>query len=160
MATIPLRPLEVIGSVSGNSPSKLSFEEAASQTFKKGAVVCFNSAGRIIEAVDNPTNVVGVAEQDGHNYTSTATTNRCEVTIANDDTMFLGNLSSTSTTALTDVGYGYGIAKTGNNWHVVKSVTNRRVRVMQLEPRDNVGDQNGRVWFQFLSTVRFLTYTS
>lgn len=160
MATIPLRPLEVVGTVSGNNEHRLSYEEAASQTFKKGAVVRFDAAGRIVEAGDNATDVVGIAEQDGHNYSATATTNRCEVTIANADTIFMGNLSSTSVTALTDVGFAYGIAKTGNNWHVVKSVTNRRVRIMQLDPRDAVGDTNGRVWFQFLSTISRVTFTS
>lgn len=161
MATIPLRPLEVIGSISGNSPQKLSFQEAASQTFKKGAVVALNSSGLLIEASDNPTNVVGVAEQDGHNYTATSTTNRCEVTIANTDTIFMGNLSGSSVTALLDIGKGYSIAKTGNNWHVVKTdLTNRRVRVIQLDPRDAVGDTNGRVWFQFHAAASYLTYTS
>jgi len=164
MASIPLRPLEVVGSVSGNSPFKIEYREAASQTFTKGAVVRFDASGMVVEAGDNAADIVGVAEQDGHNYTAGEVTadlvNRCVVTIANNDTIFSGNLSSSSTTALTDVGFAYGIAKTSSNWHVVKSVSNRRCRIMKLDPRDAVGDTNGRVHFQFLSNVSRVTFTS
>lgn len=164
MATIPLRPLEVVGTISGNSPHKIEYREAATQTFKKGALVRFDASGMVVEAGDNASDFVGVAEQDGHGYTSAQVTadleNRCVVTIANNDTIFCGNLSASSVTALTDVGFAYGLAKTGDNWHVTKSVSNRRARIMKLDPRDAVGDTNGRVHFQILSNFSRLSFTS
>lgn len=164
MPTAPLRPISVAKTVHGNSPWTQLFQEAASQTFKTGAVVSLDSSGRVVEAGTNPTGILGVAAGDAHNSTP-AGTDSILVWIADDETIFRGNLSGTSTTSLVDVGLGYGLTKDttapgGDTWEVVKSVTNRRVIVVDLDPQDAVGTVNGRVLFMFLSLFRTLDYTS
>lgn len=160
MATISLRALEVAKTIHGNSPWTGEFPEAASQTFKKGAIVTFNSSGHVVEAGADPVQVLGVAAEDASND-SVAANSKTTVWIADDETIFVGNLSGTSTTAQTDIGAGYGLVKTGNNWHVDKTdVANRREIIVDLDPRDSVGDTNGRVHFIFFGSFRRLSYTS
>lgn len=160
MATISLRALEIAKTIHGNSPWEMAYPEAASQTWKKGAVLTLNANGYVIEASADPARILGVACQDGQN-TATDGLKDCLVWIADAESMFVGNLSGSSVTALVDVGRGYGLVKTGNNWHVDKTdLTARRVIVCELDNRDNVGDTNGRVRFIFFSQFRALAYTS
>jgi len=160
MATISKRRMEVAKTIHGNSPWTATFPEAASQTFKLGAIVTLNASGHVVECGADPTQILGIACGDAHND-SVAATSTVAVWIADDETLFVGNLSGTSVTALTDVGMGYGVVKDGNNWHVDKTdVANRRVIVVELDSRDAVGDTNGRVLFMFFSQFRRLSYTS
>jgi len=165
MATIALRALSVSKTVHGNSPWTQTFPEAASQTFKGGAIVSLDANGRVIEAGTDPARVLGVAASDGAND-SVAGNSQTTVWVADDETIFVGNLSSNAptTTAQVDIGRGYGVfkeASTGTPWTVDKSdLTNRRVIVVDLDRRDAVGDTNGRVLFMFFSQFRALAYTS
>ena len=160
MATISLRCLEVAKTIHGNSPWELGLPEAASQTWKKGAILTLNANGYVVEAGADPARILGVACADGQNLASNGLKD-CLVWIADENTVFVGNLSGSSVTELVDRGRGYGVVKTGNNWHVDKTdLTNRRVVVVDLDPRDNVGDTNGRVHFMFFSQFRAMSYTS
>ena len=168
MATIGKRALEVAKTVSGNSPFTLDFQEAVTQTFKKGALLTFDAAGRLTEAGADPTRIVGVAAEAGHSYSATSTTNTCKVWVANEDTIFVGNVSGSSVTALTDIGGRYGVVLASGLWHVDKTdgrivggtAANARVLVVDLDSRDAIGDTNGRVHFTILSDFNVLTGTS
>lgn len=169
MPTSPLRPISVAKTVHGNSPWEQQFQEAASQTFKTGAVVTLDANGRVIEAGTNPLRILGVAAGDAHNSTPAGTDNIL-VWIADDETIFRANISTASTpntTALTDVGSGLAITKDtaapgGDTWELVKPAdpTNRRVIVVDLDPQDALGNVNGRLLFMFFSQFRILDYTS
>ena len=161
MATISLRSLEIAKTLSGNSPWTMDFQEAASQTYLKGAILTFDANGRLAEAGANPTRMVGVAAEPAHNYSATGTANTAKVWVASDDTIFVGNLSGSSVSALTDVGGRYGVAKS-TFWHVDKTVAiaNARVIVIDLDSRDLIGDTNARVHFMILSNFNVLRGTS
>ena len=162
MATIPIQAMEVAKTVSGNSPFTMSFPEAATQTFKKGAVVSFNQDGYLTVGSGNEERIVGVAAEDGHSGT-TAGQYSCVVWIAYDDTIFRANVDTT--TSLLDPGRSYQIEASGNFWIIDKSAgipstANRRVIVMRLDPRDAVGDTQGRVEFVFHPQACALQFTS
>lgn len=160
MATIAKRGLYVAKTVHGNSAWTQQFPEAASQTFLTGAIVTLNGSGHVVEAGADPVRILGVAAEPGHND-SVAANSKLQVWIADDETIFVGNLSGTSISALTDVGAGFGVVKEGNYWLIDKTdVANRRVIVVELDQRDNVGDTNARERFMFFSQFRILSYTS
>ena len=160
MATIPKRAIDVAQTVSGNSPQTVRLPEAASQTFKKGALVALNASGYLAECGADPTAVCGVAAEDGHNGSAAGDYN-LKLWVANDDTIFLANLGGSSVTALTDVARPMGVVAASSLWHVDKTdLTNTVVKVIGLDTRDTVGDTNGRVLFQFLGKVRQLASTS
>lgn len=160
MATIGLGPIRPYKTFSGGPPFRMAVPEKASQTFYKGAVVVADTAGKITEASADPTRILGVAEEDGHNVSSPTDSDVCHFAVASPDTLFVGNV--TTTTALTDIGASYGITKSGNYWHVdkTKADTSRRVRIVDLDPRDAVGDTQGRVIFQFIDNFTGMSYTS
>lgn len=163
MATISNRAIEVAKTISGNSPWLLAYDEAAGQTFKKGAYVTLNASAQVVEATSpNPVRILGIASEDAENLT-TGGDSKTHVWIACDDTIFVGNISTT--TAATDVGGRYGVLKNASspfNWQVDKTVavTSARVIVIQLDPRDGVGDTNARVHFIIQSSAAILSGTS
>jgi hypothetical protein len=158
MATIALGPLEVKGTMSGNAPQVLSLPETASSTFRTGAILVLTS-GFVAEAGADPTPILGVAAEPGHNGATNGLFNTL-VYIANNDTIFYGNMSGKAS-AVTDVGLAYSVVKTGNNWHVDGAdAAARRVVVVQLDPRDAVGDTNHHVHFMVLADRQTLGFTS
>ena len=166
MATIAKRAIDVAKTISGNPARMLSFPEAASQTFKKGAVLTFNASGYVIvSASDNPTRILGVAAEDAHNATSDGD-KKIMFYVADDDTVFLANLSDSAVTALTDRGRDCGIKNESGTWTVDKTATkaNSRLIICDLhadyDTVEAVGDTNGRVHFQFFSQYRILNHTS
>jgi hypothetical protein len=163
MATRNIQPISVVKTVSGNSPFTMAYPEAASQTFKKGAVVVFNASGYIVEAGTDPVGIVGVAAQDAHSYSAVdSVKNRVLVWIANDDTVFEANLWTSQTTDLRDVGRAFGITLVGTNWTLDKTkLTSTKVGIIVgLEPLHDVGDVQGREHFMFYAPVTKLMYTS
>src|SRR5574342_240815 len=146
MATIALQPLEVKGTISGNAPQVITLPEGASQTFLPGAVLTL-TAGYVVEAGADPARVLGVACEPGQNLASNGL-KEAKVYIANDDTIFVGNLTN-GATAVTDVGLAYSLVKS-TYWHVDKAdVTSRICIIQKLDPRDALGDTQGRVHFIF-----------
>lgn len=158
MATIPLQPLEVKGTISGNAPQVVALPEGASQTWKIGAILTL-TAGYVVEAGADPARVLGVATKPGQNLTNNGDA-ETEVYVANDDTIFIANMSGKAS-AVTDVGLAYSVVHTGNNWHVDGAdIANRIAIIERLDPRDAVGDTNHRVHFLFHPRVAVLHYTS
>ena len=152
MATIALGPMRSAGNEQLSEP-KDSIKEAASETFKKGAVLGLAS-GLLSELGADPTNILGVALADGQNVT---TNPRNEVALAKPGALFIANLSGASVTAQTDLGTKYGLVKVGTNWHVDKTdTTNTRVVVRSVDV-DAIGDINGRVVFEFLAAQTLFT---
>lgn len=150
-------------------PHDSSNQEAATQTYKAGAVLIFSS-GTLTEAGANPTGIVGIAENDGQNLAAAGFYPKESpgvagvgaqgplVALALPSVVFEGNLAGTTagdpdqthTLAITDVGLKFGIAKgtTSKLWYVnFSDTTNTRVVVVGL--RDPVGTIGGRVYFMF-----------
>jgi len=158
MATIALQPLEVAGTISGNAPAVVSLPEVASATFLRGAVLTL-TAGYVAEAGADPARVLGVAAEPGHNGGSNGLYNTL-VYEANDDTVFLGNLSGVAS-AVTQVGLAYSLVKTGTKWHVDGTdISNRICIIRGFDSRNNIGDTNHLVHFIFHPRVAILHYTS
>lgn len=166
MATTVLGPFKVSKTFSGAQPFRQAIAEADTGTFKKGAVLVRSTAGKFAEAGSDPVGIMGVADEDGHNLTSGTEADKIHYNVADPNTLFTGNLISTSTgtpTSRLDIGESYGITKVGTNWHVDKAKrtnTNRRVIVIDLDPRDAIGDTGGRVLFQFVQQFTGVSYTS
>lgn len=159
MATITLGRIRVVKTLTGGPPALMRFEEAASQTFKDGALV-FLSGGYIQECGADPAQILGVVVGDGDND-ATAGTSQKLVYVADASTVFEANVSTSQVTAQTDVGRSWGLVKVGNNWHIDKNDgTNQRVYILNLSLRDTVGDTQGRLLFQVLGKYRQLTTTS
>lgn len=162
MATITLRRIEVAYTVSGNNPFTLVHPEAASQTFKAGAVLVRDAAGRVVEATSpNPVSILGVAEADANDVAASAT-NNSRVLVANDDTVFRANVSTSQVTALTDLGGIYGLVKVGDLWHIDKTAVGAsgRVIITGFYPDDAIGDIQGRLLFIFSQRFSALSSTS
>lgn len=167
MATIALRAIEVAKTVTGNSPWTMDYQEAVSQTFLKGAFLATDANNRLVEAGADPTRIVGIAAEAGHNYSATGTDKTCKVWVADMNTIFVANVSGSSITTLFDIGGRFGIVKS-TYWHVDKTdgrvvsgtAANARVLIVDLDSRDNVGDTNARVHFLILSDFNVLTGTS
>ena len=166
MATISTDRLEVAKTISGNSPFTMSFPEAASQTFKKGDILSLDANGRATIAttpIIASSKVLGVAAEDGHNAAASVT-NNVVIWVACDDTIFRGN--SNSVTAITFAGKSYRIIITSAKCVVDTTsgeqvaIANRSAIVLRLDPRDAIGDTNGRVEFMFHPACCALTYTS
>lgn len=131
------------------------YPEEASQTYKKGAVLVQDASSKELEeAGADPSNIAGVAIKDavgtageGVPHYTPGDGNVFEASI--DD----GTEDDTYTLAATDIGASYGLAKTSDGlWYIDQSETGTKsVRI--LDNKDDVGDVNGRVFFEFLSSV-------
>lgn len=126
MATHPKIKIRAVKTLSGMSVPRERFPEAASQTFKQGALVYLQD-GYLQECAANPQLIMGVAVQDGGNGGSAGAKGQ-EVELAHPDTLFIGNLSQTGSEdsgvgAATDRGKMYGVTKhsTDGRWYVDKS---------------------------------------
>lgn len=179
MATQTQRRIEVAKTVSGNAPFLLQLPEAASQTFKMGAVVKLNSSGQVIagtfDGSTDDTQILGVAAEDANNIASPLFSDLIGVYIANDDTVFIGSLFTNQTTAWTDLGATYGIRTVAVGSQTIYTIDKtkvggatdkRRVIVLDLDSRSGlpaiggVGDVHGQVHFQFLDVYTKMSYTS
>jgi hypothetical protein len=179
MATQTQRRIEVAKTISGNNPFTLWFPEAASQTFKAGAVVKLNSSGQVIAGTFDGSNddvqILGVAAADASNLTTALFSNQIPVYIADDDTVFIGSLYTSQTTAWTDIGSAVGIRTVAvgsqtiyciDKTKVGGSPDKRRVIVIDLDTRSGlpaiggVGDVQAQVHFQFLDAFTKMSYTS
>lgn len=169
MAAIPITAMEVFRTVDGAPEFTMTFLEAASQTFKAGApvkhvagyVTALTSAAPGVQAI------LGLALEPGHNDT-TAGTHSVKVAIADDRTIFIGNLDA-GAAALIDIGKSYSIEydSTYGHWVINKSggpaaTANRHVIVIGLSPYQgtDIADTTPRLLFMFHPVSRQLMYTS
>lgn len=147
MATIPKQKPAVAYTRSGGPPHRRSYPEAASQTFKRGDFV-FLSGGKVTICADDQaastgagTNgILGIADQDATGVTDTPII----CVEASPDVVFVVN--NKSTTAVADVGKQAQLDLTSSNWTIdVTDNTGGQVSIVGLDPRDTVGDTNGRL---------------
>lgn len=156
MSTITQRPARVANTISGNSPEVKVFPEAAEQSFKAGEFVYLVS-GKVTVCASNGTTILGMAVADA----SGTTDEDCEVYVANGDTVFEANVGhgtpASAVTAITDVGVCYALLVASNKHYVdVEDTDNDAFQVRRLSPKDNTGDQYGRVEFQVIASARQL----
>lgn len=156
MATSPRVAMRAVRNLYGTIIPREEFKEAASETFKLGAVLTVNASGYIAEAGADPTLIIGLATKEGQNGAS-AGDKAQPVEMALPGILFMGNMANagdTAVTAQTDVGQGHGIAKdaTSGKWYVDKDdTTAKRVMIWNfwLQDNDLLGDTRGRVIFAF-----------
>jgi len=162
MATIAQQSMIVAFTISGNAPFVQSFPEAANQAFKAGEPV-YLVAGYATECGDDPSAILGIAADDGHDDTASGT-HDVGVYIPTPDMVFEANIyGGGNVTAITDVGRSMGIHRdtTNSKLYVDKGDTaNHRVVVIGLSKKDVVGDTYGRVLCQFEQKYLQLQATS
>lgn len=165
MAIKPQLGVTPVSNVSGNSFFTHEFPEAATQTFVEGEVV-YISSGYVTECGDDPAIILGFAAKDGSNSTSNGSVD-VPVYVADHDTLFCASVyhgtPGSAVTAVTLVGTAYGLYRDTTNSKVyvdISDTTNTRVRVVKLDPRDDVGDRYGRVWFRVLPAWHQFSRTS
>ena len=179
MATQTQRAIQVAKTISGNAPFQLWLPEAASQSFKAGAVVKLNSSGQVIagtfDGSTDDTQILGVAAGDASNIASPTADNKIPVYIADDDTIFVGNLYTSQTSAWTDIGSAVGLRTVTVGSQTIYCVDKtkvggatdkRRVIIIDLDTRSGlpaiggVGDIQAGVLFMFLDVYTKMSYTS
>lgn len=142
--------------ISGASPFKLTFPEAASQSFKAGEAVYLNN-GKVTVCANNATTILGFAVADATGITDAD----CEVFIATGDLVLEMNVyhgtAASAVTAITQPGTLYAIEVVDNKVYcAIDEEGADAVVVIGLSPRDNVGDQYGRVLVQVVGAARQL----
>lgn len=165
MATKPLFPAFLAGTVSGNAPQTIGLPEKATQTYKPGAILTLDANGYVAEAGADPVRILGVSQRLAGNAATDGVGPKAEFWVANRDNLFRMNIyHSTVESAVWDhryVGRAYGIIKVGDNWHVdIADISNRRVIIQELDPGSLPGDLQPEVIVQFLSLFSALSYTS
>lgn len=131
--------------------------EDASETFILGAVLV-NNAGFVEEGGANPANIIGIADEAGHNAAAAGDSNMHFVP-ALDSIIFEGSVDNTAagtgTIAATDMWTEYGITEDADGvWYIDKDKAagaTSRVRIVGF--RDPVGEVMGRVYFKFNEDV-------
>jgi len=140
-----------VAKIYGGNEHFWKFSEAASQSFKAGAVLVMSS-GLVAEGSADPTSIVGIA---AHDAVGTANSDVLVVP-ALPGVVFrgvLGGSTNPHTLAQSDVGKVYGIFKAASGAWLVdaddSAVANVRVRIVSLV--DAVGTSDGEVLFHFLT---------
>lgn len=166
MATAGIKPIQPY--FAGRSRIE-GIAEGASQTFKAGTALVHSTVGngtghRVVVAVDATLGLtavanalVGFAAEDASGTAGTI----ISVYVADAATEFVGNICTASVGDLaTDVdfvGVEAGLVPDTTNavWRVDMNDTtaNKIVMITRLDPRDAVGDTNGRVCFRLFDTV-------
>lgn len=148
MATIVKRRPEPVHTKHGGPPYTRTYPEAASQTFKRGDYVLL-TAGKVTACATNPAVILGVAAQDATGVTDTP----IKVYIADKSTVFVGNLSASNVTAVTQPGTKVDLILESGIMNVALTTVAPRVMIVGLDLRDAVGDTNGRVHYTILDTA-------
>lgn len=137
-----------------NATPSIEAPEAASETFVKGALL-IPASGYIGEAGADPTTVLGVALEDGHN--GSAGDYNIGYCPALPGQIFEGIIGLASDIAQTDLFTKYGVALDAGSgvWYVDTAETSNVV-VCIVGFKDPVGTTNGRVYFVFLAAGLFI----
>ena len=124
--------------------------EEASQTFVQGNLVYINTDGYLAECASDPTAVAGVAAEDGSNTTQGA--KQTAYWAADMGAVFVAR--SNTSTAQTHRGASYGTALSSDVHYVDIAETGALVvYILDLDPRDTVGDSGGRYLVTFTSVA-------
>ena len=124
--------------------------EAASQTFVQGNLVYIDSDGYLAECASDPTAVAGVAAEDASNGSSAA--KQTAYWAADMGAVFVAR--SNTSTAQTQRGASYGTVLSSSVHYVDISETAAKVvYIIDLDPRDTVGDSGGRYIVSFTTVA-------
>ena len=167
MATVQIAAAKVVKTISGNNPMVLVLPEAASVTGKRGELVFLNSAGFVAETGADPTQILGLLAEDGHNDGSAGDSN-IAVEIANADNIFEIHLSDSAGAGVATVaanrGAGLALFRDTTNSRVTAydAVDNTKIRVRCIghSAKDALGDTGGRLLCMFVGPFRQLDTTS
>lgn len=135
--------------------------EAALQTFKEGAVL-IASGGYLSEGGANPSNIIGVAMEDGENN-ATAGAKTCGYVPALPHVLFVMSMSQASNlgaraTVVTDRFSKFGITKDADGkWYVDADKNGANQKVVVVDFVDDVGTVEGRVLVAFLGSQTIYT---
>lgn len=167
MATIPNFSCHPVKTISGNPPQILTLLEGASVAAKMGELARVLN-GYVVECGDDPDDILGFFAEDAHNQASDGLKS-VQVWVANDDTIFEGNISNAgANVALLQAHLfgNYSLYRDTTNSQVdvdVGDTTNKLVVIVDW-PKDDkrgiVGDTNARVWFMVLTAHQQLTTAS
>ena len=133
----------------------LSLPEAATQTWKRGAILVDNGSGYLGEAAANPVDIIGIAMDAGQNGTA-AGDKTARVAVPGPHCTFEMSLDSAGglgrATVQGDLFEKYGITKDGDGrWYVDVDKTGANARVVVVGFKDAVGTASGVVYVQFLA---------
>jgi hypothetical protein len=156
MATV--RHMEFSRMMNGNFVPVLHGREAASQTFKAGAVLALDANNDIVKAGADPANILGIALEDASNRASAG--GDLAFIPAVPGAVFQANVRGTGAAnniQQTDFMKKFGLVEmSGGEWVVDKDdTTNTRVKIVSFI--DPVGEVNGRVEFIFLDANNLWT---
>jgi hypothetical protein len=165
--------------VSGNQPRMQRLNEKAGQTWKSGTPVMIDTTVGALKAWDGTTitnGIAGIAKEFGANLATTGVAQQqtfgsvqnesaaanysrpyfndgqSGIIVANQDTVFYGQVGPAQTTAVTDVGKQYGMTiDSDGHWYVDKTKTGVNA-VLEIVGLDDWDTARG-VKFVFLSTT-------
>ena len=128
-----------------------SLPEGESVTAVKGNLGYIDSSGYAEECGADPAIIDFVFAEDGSNDTTDGDSN-VRVWRIQPGQVFTAR--SNTTTAQTHAGDAYGVVLSSSTWYVdISDTSNKRVKVIRLDPRDAVGTSNGRYDVEFLSAI-------
>ena len=124
--------------------------EEASQTFVQGNLVYINTDGYLAECASDPAAVAGVAAEDASNGSSAA--KQTGYWAADPGAIFVAR--SNTTTAQTHRGASYGTVLSSSAHYVdIAETVTLVVYILDLDPRDTVGDSGGRYLVEFTAVA-------
>lgn len=164
---MPARIFQPARTPTNAAPEVQSMQFTTGQTFIKGAILVFDTAGNLGNVIEgtspNPALIVGVAEEapntkpgfqlsfDAAVVARTGTVQQVDVAKANRVTLWSGRLVNGATDPVTpaqntDMGVAYGVIKTADGtWAVNQADTvNTKVRIVDIDVFNKI------VFFRFL----------
>lgn len=150
MATLGIKKFEATFDIENYSGRVRTYQEEASQTFKKMDPVTFDATSKEIElAVDTTHSWVGFALEDASGTTGT----EIQVLVVSQDMWFSVSTSAAgaaAATAYTDLGILCSFIKSSESGETDKTVldlsdtTNDFFEIVDYDRRDDLADTNGR----------------
>jgi hypothetical protein len=132
----------------------LEAPEAASQTYKRGAIVLGDAAGRIAEVAATPTSILGIAANDGQNGTA-GQYNALYYPIRPGDQFEITLLETLAQTQLFDTDAGVVKDGTTSAWYASTADGGAQVRIIDYIKGPggwDIGDTKARVLVIFHTT--------
>lgn len=176
--------LQEFRTVSGNQPAMRRIIEKAGQTFKSGVPLMVDQAVGALQEWDGTTialGIAGVAKEFGANLATTGVAQQqtfgsvqneasavnisrpyfndgqTGIVVANDDTVFQGQVGPAQTTAVTDVSKEYGMTKDADgHWYVDKTKTTVGTNTVVVVVGLSQYDTDRGVFFKFIKAAQQL----
>lgn len=157
MATLGVKAVEPYNFDERQYGAVIQYPEDPSETFVKGDWVKLDTDGQCLLAIDTESGLWGLALEDA----SGTTDNLLDILVV-DDTMWFtasqSNAGATQVTVQTQVGLQCSWIKStvaGSTTLTVvdtADTTTPDLEILGLDPRDPLGDNNGRVLFRIISS--------